>query len=124
MKAWVKNKKDRYKAHECPRCGTVHTKQGPYCSRSCGNVRDMTPTHVSRIVQSNIATAIQPRETLREKDNELSEYGKLLDINRGVVNNNDRLKLDDMYMGIFAPPPIKDNQFVQDGDIWSMDSDI
>lgn len=121
MKAWVKNKKDRYKPHECPRCGTIHTKQGPYCGRSCGNVRDMNATHVSRIVQSNIATAIQPRETLREKDNELSEYGKLLDINRGVVNNDERLKLDDMYMGIFAPPPIADNQFVEDGDIWSMD---
>jgi hypothetical protein len=24
---------------ECPRCGTEHTKRGPYCSRSCGNVR-------------------------------------------------------------------------------------
>lgn len=23
----------------CPQCGTIHTKRGPYCSRSCGNVR-------------------------------------------------------------------------------------
>jgi hypothetical protein len=23
----------------CPQCGTKHTKRGPYCSRSCGNVR-------------------------------------------------------------------------------------
>lgn len=23
----------------CPRCETKHTKRGPYCSRSCGNVR-------------------------------------------------------------------------------------
>ena len=23
----------------CPRCGTIHTKRGEYCSRSCGNVR-------------------------------------------------------------------------------------
>lgn len=122
MKEWVKNKKDRYKPHACPRCGTVHTKQGPYCSRSCGNVRDMNATHVSRIVQSNISTAIQPRETLREKDNELSEYGRLLDINRGVVNNDERLKLDDMYMGIFAPPPIGSNQFVEGGDIWTSEN--
>ncbi len=26
----------------CPRCGTTHTKRGPYCSRSCGNVREHT----------------------------------------------------------------------------------
>lgn len=23
----------------CPTCGTKHTKRGPYCSRSCGNIR-------------------------------------------------------------------------------------
>ena len=26
----------------CPRCGVSHTKRGPYCSRSCGNVREHT----------------------------------------------------------------------------------
>jgi len=26
----------------CPRCGTTHNKRGPYCSRSCGNVREHT----------------------------------------------------------------------------------
>lgn len=26
----------------CPRCGIEHTKRGPYCSRSCGNVREHT----------------------------------------------------------------------------------
>jgi len=24
----------------CPRCSKQHTKRGPYCSRSCGNVRE------------------------------------------------------------------------------------
>jgi hypothetical protein len=119
---WKKNKKDRYKPHACPRCGVVHTKQGPYCSRSCGNVREMTEVHVAKITQSNIATAIQPRESLREKDNELSEYGRLLDINRYVKPDEVRLRLDDMYMGIFTPPPIGDNQFVEDGDIWTENS--
>jgi endogenous inhibitor of DNA gyrase (YacG/DUF329 family) len=31
-----------YKQKTCPRCGTVHKKRGPYCSRSCGNVREHT----------------------------------------------------------------------------------
>ena len=26
----------------CPRCNVKHTKRGPYCSRSCGNVREHT----------------------------------------------------------------------------------
>ena len=26
----------------CPRCGTQHNKRGPFCSRSCGNVREHT----------------------------------------------------------------------------------
>ena len=26
----------------CPRWGVKHTKRGPYCSRSCGNVREHT----------------------------------------------------------------------------------
>ena len=26
----------------CPRCGAQHQKRGPFCSRSCGNVREHT----------------------------------------------------------------------------------
>ena len=26
----------------CPRCEVKHNKRGPYCSRSCGNVREHT----------------------------------------------------------------------------------
>jgi endogenous inhibitor of DNA gyrase (YacG/DUF329 family) len=26
----------------CPRCGVKHKKRGPFCSRSCGNVREHT----------------------------------------------------------------------------------
>jgi len=26
----------------CPRCGIQHKKRGPFCSRSCGNVREHT----------------------------------------------------------------------------------
>ena len=33
---------NRYKEKTCPTCGTVHKKCGPYCSRSCGNIREHT----------------------------------------------------------------------------------
>ena len=32
----------RYREKTCPRCGVTHKKRGPYCSRSCGNVREHT----------------------------------------------------------------------------------
>lgn len=32
----------RYKEKTCPTCGIVHKKRGPYCSRSCGNIREHT----------------------------------------------------------------------------------
>ena len=30
---------NRYKEKTCPTCGVTHKKRGPYCSRSCGNIR-------------------------------------------------------------------------------------
>lgn len=27
------------KEKNCPKCGVLHTKRGPYCSQSCGNSR-------------------------------------------------------------------------------------
>lgn len=29
-----------YRSKICPKCGIEHKKRGPYCSRSCGNVRE------------------------------------------------------------------------------------
>ena len=29
-----------FREKECPRCGIKHRKRGPYCSASCGNVRE------------------------------------------------------------------------------------
>ena len=33
---------NRYKEKICPTCGVTHKKRGPYCSRSCGNIREHT----------------------------------------------------------------------------------
>lgn len=116
---WIKNKKDRYKPHECPRCGNIHTKQGLFCSLSCGNVREMTPTHRSRIAQTHISMAmIKDRET--DTDTHIRQYGVLAAVNREAVKESGlRLTLDDLFLGIIKPKPIDDNQFVLDGDIWT-----
>lgn len=31
-----------YRQKTCPKCGTIHNKRGPFCSRSCGNGREYT----------------------------------------------------------------------------------
>ena len=31
-----------YRQKTCPRCGVEHKQRGPFCSRSCGNVREHT----------------------------------------------------------------------------------
>jgi len=31
-----------YREKNCPTCGITHKKRGPYCSRSCGNIREHT----------------------------------------------------------------------------------
>ena len=33
----------RRPAKACARCGVMHQLRGPYCSQSCGNVREYTP---------------------------------------------------------------------------------
>lgn len=33
---------ERYREKQCPSCGKIHKKRGPYCSRSCGGSRKHT----------------------------------------------------------------------------------
>lgn len=117
---WIKYKKDRYKPHECPRCGNIHTKQGPFCGRSCGNVREMNITHTSKIAQAHRANALIIADRSISDTRSMSEYGRLAVLNQTArLSGADRLSLDDLYLGIITPKPLDDNQFVQDGDIWT-----
>ena len=46
-------KHDRYKEKECPKCGILHKKEGPYCSQSCSSQRQMAEHQKKSISKSN-----------------------------------------------------------------------
>ena len=92
-----------YKEKECPTCGENHNKRGPYCSRSCGNSRIHSEEHKqllslkqSKYMNSGNDAAEQVKYNLNHGDEpELALPGK--------------------------EPPLKRGQFVQDGDLWTVD---
>ena len=92
-----------YKEKTCPKCGTKHTKRGPYCSRSCGNTRAM-PEHQ----KESISAAKR-------------EWHATSDI-AAVVAHNYVGKRTGAIPDPVAPPsrtPLESNQFISDGDLWT-----
>ena len=91
-----------YKEKTCLKCFVKHTKRGEYCSRSCGNQKKHS--HHTKL-------AIATTQALRMKsDDPVAEEQRyaLAKVN-GAIDPVD-------------PPtksPIKSNQFVQDGDLWT-----
>lgn len=108
----------RYKAKQCPTCGTIHKKQGKFCSRSCGNSRVMT--YADRKARSDaMKQYLDTPEGLEKRD-----QGKdsLVVAKIKAKNTHDpdaaELTLDDFFL----EPVVKtlpDGQFVQDGDLWT-----
>lgn len=41
-----------YREKLCPTCGISHRKRGPYCSRSCGNIREHTEETKEKLRES------------------------------------------------------------------------
>ncbi len=92
-----------YKEKECRKCGVKHNKRGEYCSRSCGNSRQQTQEHRNKLSEIK-------REWINS-DSDTAEEA------RWRINNHDAPEP-------VIPPtksPIKSNQFVQDGDLWTSD---
>lgn len=93
----------RYKEKTCPNCGVTHKKRGPYCSRSCGNHRVHTTERKEEIAQ-------QKREWHATSDA------------AAVVAHNFISQGNNKTPDPVSPPvrlPIRDDQFVADGDLWT-----
>lgn len=91
-----------YKEKTCPKCGTVHTKRGQFCSRSCGNTR----AH-----REETKIAIASTQAIRH-----SSGDDIAEAQRHA------LMVANGSMDPVAPPKVKQisqNQFVQDGDLWT-----
>jgi predicted ATP-dependent serine protease len=108
----------RYKEKTCPTCGTVHKKQGPYCSRSCGNHRTFTKkerAHLS-IKQSEHMMSPNGAEQ-RALSADLMKLEKKKQLNRDDADLQ-ALKYEDL----FVQPVVReldDNQFIAGGDLWT-----
>jgi hypothetical protein len=114
----MQRKWERYKEKSCPTCGTKHKKKGPYCSRSCGNSRSFTPKQrenlsVKQSVHMNSPEALDARDRATK---EISLQAKKR-INR-ADEDLQTMTLDD-FMLEPAVTKLSDNQFVQDGDLWT-----
>jgi len=97
-----------YREKTCPTCGTKHKKRGPYCSRSCGNKRKWTP---------------EQKDVFRQKKSEylLSDKDEA-EVERWQVTKGAK----DEYQPV-APmvdtTDLNNNQFIEDGDLWTADDD-
>lgn len=95
-----------YKEKTCPKCSNKHTKRGEFCSRSCGNSRPLTAEQKRKIGAAQTAWLTSGTdEAESHKHSFLSKS-----------NSADPEPI--------PPPvksPIKSNQFVQDGDLWTTD---
>jgi len=92
-----------YRKKTCPTCENTHNKRGPYCSRSCGNSRVHTEEH---------------KQLLSRKQTEyLYSDSDAAELARWRINAH-----DEPERPLPATEPlIKHNQFVQDGDLWTLD---
>ena len=108
----------RYKEKICPTCGTSHKKRGPFCSRSCGNSRTHTKSHLevlSQKAKANHAAGIHQEHT--------ENFVAVLKHARKKALNPQDTDLQELnYEDLLVPPVVKtlpDGKFVQDGDLWT-----
>jgi hypothetical protein len=91
---------DRYKTKICPTCGKEHKKRGPYCSRSCGNHRTFTDAQKA-VLAVKLKEKVETDYDFREKA-------------MAAIK-------PDIPIPPLSEPILGTNQFVQDGDLWTMD---
>lgn len=94
-----------YKQKTCPRCGTVHTKRGQYCSRSCGNVREWN-TEQKKAVSDGLKQWHATSDTAAVASHNFTSQGK---------NKEAEPVPPQVHTG-----PLH-NQFVDGGDLWTID---
>jgi hypothetical protein len=95
----------KYREKVCPQCGIKHNKRGPYCSRSCGNKKKHTE---------------ETKQLLSKRQTEWLTSGT---DKAEVAKHNYLSKRENGDPDPIAPITRRDNlennQFVQDGDIWT-----
>lgn len=68
----------------CPNCGLLHTKRGPFCSRSCGNVRTYTSEQKAQKSRSH------KNPTIHVSQKQLKELFTYDAANGGLIHKTER----------------------------------
>jgi hypothetical protein len=89
----------KYPTKICPTCTKPFAKQGKYCCRACGNVRTFTPTYKAKISRG-----------VRNKMNDDPEF------KQAAVARI----LPDIPIPPQVESPLGLDQFLADGDLWTL----
>lgn len=109
-----------YREKTCPTCGILHKKRGPYCSRSCGNIREHTEETKEKISEA--------RKEYLETPEGIATQKKLNRITSARNTNTpiEILSPDDYAIDIpdvSQIRTIRHNEFMDGRDIWVSDDD-
>jgi hypothetical protein len=89
----------KYPTKICPTCTKPFAKQGKYCCRACGNVRQFTPTYKAKISRG-----------VRKKMTDDPEF------KQAAVARI----LPDIPIPPQVESPLGLDQFIADGDLWTL----
>lgn len=82
-----------YREKECPRCGVLHRRRGPFCSRECGNVREFTEEQ-----KQEIARKISEKNSEHQLTPEAAAHRQLL--SQARKTGTDLAKAEDFAIAI------------------------
>lgn len=95
----------KYREKTCPNCGAKHNKRGPYCSRECGNAKRNWTKENREAVSAGLRKWHSTSDTAAVVAHNFISQGKH--------------KEPDPVAPITRRDNLENNQFVQDGDLWT-----
>ena len=110
---------DRYREKECKRCGNFHKKRGKFCSRACAN--RIPASEAKKRKLSEKITDYHRSENGEAASKRQSDWAAAINrYKHGYTTEKpEGFKVDDFYLELPKEiPGLRDNQFVEAGDIW------
>lgn len=110
---------DRYKKKKCERCGKIHRKRGKYCSQSCASRKPASETRKARISDS-IREYYRTEDGIAKTQRQSGWASALNQFKHGYsLERPEALSESDYYIEVPTErPTLRDNQFIEGGDLW------
>ena len=110
---------DRYKKKNCEKCGKIHRKRGKFCSKACANSIPASAAKKRKL--SEKATEFHRSEDGEAASRRQSEWASALNRYKHgyTIDKPEALSVEDFKLEIpDIKNPLRDNQFLEGGDIW------